>query len=389
MVPSGLIGALVGGVRRAALLCVPAVLLLALPSPGHAQSFFETLFGGSQKPVSAPNFSAPPQRLAPQGLPAAQFPGAQFPGAGNSSNRTKAANSNDTSSSRARRDEDDDEPRSKDGKGGHRTVCVRLCDGYYWPVSHGVNRSQFRKDARSCESSCSGDAKLFHMPSNGEIGDAVDQSGKPYGRLPAAFLYRKKLVAGCACRPEAWSDAEVSRHQVYAFNEVQEKARKAEEEAAEEARIAAAEAAKIAAEQRIAEAKLSGKPGSKSKKGAVQVGEAGAPAVVDAATQPVSTADDAVTGSATVASATLTPALTASADATGTRESPRKSRPRQSREFASTVEIRPTQTVAAGPARSGRQQPQFARPQPTFAAASPNTGSGFGVFAKKHKWPGD
>jgi Protein of unknown function (DUF2865) len=396
MVPSVLIGTLFGGVRRTVLLCVPAVLLLAVPSPGHAQSFFETLFGGSQKPASAPNFSAPPQRLAPLGLPSAQSSGGQFNPGFSLSNRPKAANSNDAGSSRARRDEDDDEPRSKDGKGAHRTVCVRLCDGYYWPVNHGVNRSQFRKDARSCEASCNGDAKLFHMPSNGEIGDAVDQSGKPYSRLPAAFLYRKKLVAGCACRPEAWSDAEMSRHQVYAFNEAQEKARKAEEEAAEEARVAAAEAAKVAAEQRMAEAKLTGKAGVKSKKGQANgpgpsTGQkADTPDAEPATTEPATTSDDAVIGAATVASATLSPSTPASTDVAATPSAPRKSRSRQIREFASVVEVRPTQAAPSAPARSGRTQQPNVRPQPTYASASPQSGAGLGgLFAKKHTWPGD
>ena len=78
------------------------------------------------------------------------------------------------SEGRSRTDDDDDNGRSKSGKGGQRTVCVRLCDGYYWPVSFQTKRSQFQKDARACESSCTGEARLFHYPSFGEIHDAVD-----------------------------------------------------------------------------------------------------------------------------------------------------------------------------------------------------------------------
>jgi hypothetical protein len=377
MFPSVLISA----VRRTAILCGPAVLLLAAPSPGYAQSFFETLFGTS-KPAPAPNFSVPPQRLAPLGHASGSPIAATGP----------ATRSNSASPQRSNRDDDDDDARSK---GGHRTVCVRLCDGYYWPVSHGVGRSQFRKDARTCESSCNGDAKLFHLPSNGEIGDAVDQSGKPYGRLPAAFLYRKKLVAGCACRPEAWSDAEMSRHQVYAFNEAQEKARKAEAEAAEEARVAAAEAAKAEAEKRVAEAKLQGKTGVKPKKGAV-VAAGPAPTIANeptattpALTAPAATTDDAVVGSATVASATLAPA----ADVAAPPNAPRKSRAKPSRDGASPVEVRAANVANApisAPARPARVQQQNLRPQPTYAAASPPSGGTFGgMFAKKHTWPGD
>jgi Protein of unknown function (DUF2865) len=376
MFPSSLIGALRRTAIRSAAVCLSVAALLAGPSPVQAQSFFETLFGGAKKPAPAPSFSIPLQRLAPLG---------HAPSAISSS----ATRANSPNSARSSRDDDDDEPGSK-AKGGNRTVCVRLCDGFYWPISNSVKASQFRKDARTCESSCGADAKLFHMPNNGEIGDAVDQSGKPYGRLPAAFLYRKKLVAGCACRPEAWSDAEVGRHQVYAFNEAQEKARKAEEEAAEEARIAAAEAAKVEAGQRLAEAKLSGKPGAKSKMGAVQ---AVAPVAASATSPAVATDENAAVGSATVASATRAPAqveTSAPADITPAPTASRKSRTRQSRDVASVVEVRQTNAAPSGPARAARSPQQNTRPQTTFASANPASGAGLGgLFAKKHTWPGD
>jgi hypothetical protein len=363
MFPSILTGAL----RRAAVLCLPVLCLsaalLAMPTPSHAQSFFEALFGGGSKPAPvAPNYSTAPQRLAPAGgLP---------PAAGG---QTRSPTANYSRSSR--QDDDDDDGRSKGSKGGQRTVCVRLCDGYYWPVSFQTKRSQFQKDARACESSCDGEARLFHFPTYGDIHDAVDNSGKPYARLPAAFLYRKKLVAGCTCRPEAWSDAEVSRHQVYAMEEAQEKARIAEAKAAEEARIAAAEAAKVEAEKRMADAKLPGKPGAKAKK----------VAVVDATP---ATADVAVVGSATVASAAATPSISGAAetvvDADPAPLTP-KTRQRRNREAASAPVVRTA--AAAEPTRRSRPQP-LNNPRPQTASASAPS-SGGGLFAKKYAWPGD
>ena len=59
----------------------------------------------------------------------------------------------------------------------------------------------------------------------------TDLSGRAYGRLPQAFQYRKELVAGCACKPEPWSEAELARHEAYAMIEA---------EAAKEARAVAA-----------------------------------------------------------------------------------------------------------------------------------------------------
>ncbi len=102
----------------------------------------------------------------------------------------------------------------------HRTVCVRMCDGFYWPISFSASRSKFYRDANTCSSSCKSEAKLFHFPSNGgQIEDAVDLTGRAYARLPAAFKYRKALVQGCTCKPEPWSDAELDRHRAYATNE--------------------------------------------------------------------------------------------------------------------------------------------------------------------------
>jgi Protein of unknown function (DUF2865) len=369
MFPSILISTL----RRAAVLCVPA-LLLAMPTPGHAQSFFETLFGGAKPTAPAPNFSAPSQRLAPAGgLASGQNSGPQSSGGG-SSYRAPVVSPN-----RSARDDDDDGGQSKGGKGGHRTVCVRLCDGYYWPVNFEAKRSQFPKEARSCQSSCDGEAKLFHYPNHGDINDAVDNSGKPYARLPAAFLYRKKLVAGCTCRAEAWSDAEVSRHQAYALNEAQYKARKAEQEAAEVARIAAADAAG----QQSAEAKLLAKNGGPKAKKATAVAAATAvePGTSDA------TANVVVAGSATVASApgAVVGTNAAAIDAVSVPPAS-KARPRRSREVVRDVTSAPIiRTAAAGRTPRPQQANNPVKPQPAYASA----GAAPGLFAKKHTWPGD
>ena len=36
----------------------------------------------------------------------------------------------------------------------YRTVCVRMCDGYYFPVSFSVTPDRFERDRQSCENSC-------------------------------------------------------------------------------------------------------------------------------------------------------------------------------------------------------------------------------------------
>ena len=49
----------------------------------------------------------------------------------------------------------------KEGSGSYTTVCVRMCDGYYFPISHRVPRNRFYRDADVCRSRCDmGDAPL-------------------------------------------------------------------------------------------------------------------------------------------------------------------------------------------------------------------------------------
>ncbi len=99
----------------------------------------------------------------------------------------------------------------------YRTVCVRLCDGYYFPISNSSTRSNFHSDADQCQARCQGNTKLYYMSNRtADINQARDISGKPYKLLENAFLYRKKYIPQCTCRPAPWSPEERARHAMYA-----------------------------------------------------------------------------------------------------------------------------------------------------------------------------
>jgi hypothetical protein len=107
--------------------------------------------------------------------------------------------------------------------GYYRTVCVRLCDGYYFPISFSTTRDRFEDDEATCRSSCNADARLFHHPIN-EAPDAAqfkDRDGRAYGELENAFLYRTRYQASCQCRPQPWSEEARQRHAMYATEEWQ------------------------------------------------------------------------------------------------------------------------------------------------------------------------
>jgi hypothetical protein len=98
-----------------------------------------------------------------------------------------------------------------------RTVCVRLCDGYYWPVSFATTRATFERDARTCAQSCSGSAALYYYPNPGGEPEAmVNLEGQPYKNLGTAFLYRSTYDANCKCRPHPWEAEAAERHKSYA-----------------------------------------------------------------------------------------------------------------------------------------------------------------------------
>src|SRR5690606_23206666 len=52
---------------------------------------------------------------------------------------------------------------------GYRTLCVRTCDGFYWPISYSTNASRFHDDERTCQRMCpSADVVLYSHRNPGE-----------------------------------------------------------------------------------------------------------------------------------------------------------------------------------------------------------------------------
>lgn len=90
----------------------------------------------------------------------------------------------------------------------YRTLCVRTCDGYYFPISFSTTRAGLARDARRCEASCGAPAKLFyHRNPGADIQHMISIDGQPYSTMENAFRYREELVEGCRCTPQPWSEA--------------------------------------------------------------------------------------------------------------------------------------------------------------------------------------
>lgn len=174
-------------------------------TPAKAQSLLQQLFGASSPP---PQAQPMPRMVSPRGPVSGLPPRLDLtqPHIGRPQHQQQPQRS---------------QPAPQEGTGSFTTVCVRLCDGFYFPVSHRATRGRFQHDAEQCRSRCGhAEARLFYYPSaGGSMNEAIDLNGRAYSRLKTAFLHRKQLVAGCACKPEPWSAASMMRHQTYALNE--------------------------------------------------------------------------------------------------------------------------------------------------------------------------
>lgn len=173
-------------------LVIAGILVLAGPAtPAEAQGLFDLLFGGSKPaPITSqmPRATRDISGSNPFGVFRAE------PKHGNSDGTGEHASG-----------------------GTYRTVCVRMCDGFFVPMSYATTRSNFQQDQNKCRATCGDDARLFFYRNPGSaMEEAVDLSGRAYGRMPNAFRFRKTLVEGCNCRPQPWSEAELARHRAYA-----------------------------------------------------------------------------------------------------------------------------------------------------------------------------
>jgi hypothetical protein len=103
-------------------------------------------------------------------------------------------------------------PEVPQGPGGtYRTLCVRLCDGYYFPISYSATQGRFADDERICQRMCpAADTALYSHRNPGEdVSQAVSTAGRQYSELPTAFAYRKQFNAACSCKMtgQTWAEA--------------------------------------------------------------------------------------------------------------------------------------------------------------------------------------
>jgi hypothetical protein len=86
--------------------------------------------------------------------------------------------------------------------GTFKTLCVRTCDGYYFPISFSTTQNLFERDSETCDAMCPGTkTELFYHPaSDQDPEDMISHwTGEPYSNLPTAFDYRTRVDPTCRC----------------------------------------------------------------------------------------------------------------------------------------------------------------------------------------------
>jgi len=90
------------------------------------------------------------------------------------------------------------------------TVCVRACDGGFFPVTYFGAGSRSDTLEQVCQSQCpNAEVALYSFPFGGTIDEAVSSSGEPYAHLLNAHKFEQSYEPSCSCRApgQSWAQA--------------------------------------------------------------------------------------------------------------------------------------------------------------------------------------
>jgi hypothetical protein len=88
--------------------------------------------------------------------------------------------------------------------GNFQTMCIRTCDGAYFPVSSHASPLNFGRDAQVCSMMCPGtETELYYHPLQSESSEMRSTAtGRPYGELENAYRFRTEKpgkTPACGC----------------------------------------------------------------------------------------------------------------------------------------------------------------------------------------------
>ena len=115
----------------------------------------------------------------------------------------------------------DEEPVETGPRRGSMAVCVRKCDGGYFPVSYSAHRGNLDDLADLCTALCpNAETVLFTKRPDAEIEHAVSFDGESYDNLANAGKFKKRFDPACTCKPKnrSWAEALADAEKLIAKN---------------------------------------------------------------------------------------------------------------------------------------------------------------------------
>lgn len=103
-------------------------------------------------------------------------------------------------------------PEEDEGRhgGGSQALCVRTCDGGFFPLSFSAKSASPDELLDLCKALCpNAEVQLFTRNPARDISTAVSSQGEAYADLPNALKYTRTLVPDCGCKPphQTWVEA--------------------------------------------------------------------------------------------------------------------------------------------------------------------------------------
>lgn len=104
----------------------------------------------------------------------------------------------------------DPDAEQRERLGGRMAICVRTCDGFFFPVNfEGIGaRDEY---SQVCQSLCpEAETRVYFMPLGADVERAASRDGSPYMSLPAAKKFQTQARdPACACKQpgQTWVNA--------------------------------------------------------------------------------------------------------------------------------------------------------------------------------------
>ena len=103
-----------------------------------------------------------------------------------------------------------DEDPGNGAHGGSQAVCVRTCDGGFFPLSFSARSASEDELTGLCRALCpNAEVMLYTRNPASDISTALGADGTAYADLPNALKYTRALVPECGCKPphQSWVEA--------------------------------------------------------------------------------------------------------------------------------------------------------------------------------------